>query len=257
MNWILHENRDVRDEGSKKATDCSSEKKRLRLLQLRAAPRARHAAPMAGGFRRKVIGDYDARALPCLGVSFDIADRRVIESARWARAHGGPQRPGPCRAQRSRAPRRCEIPEVVPSARTTYVGKRGFARQVRHRFRVVLESFCPNAPIARLPCRSQELAHGEEREQHVVVKGQVAIERVPIPHAGAGLTEMIKVAPELEQTLGQVRHRSMASSLSRRIRRRNGSRSAARSCTSRTKVWSASRSVQRRRSPVVTIRRPR
>jgi hypothetical protein len=69
--------------------------------------------------------------------------------------------------------------------------------------------------------------------------------------------EMIEMPPQLGQALDQVGHCRMALSFVRRVRRRNGSASAARSCTSRTKAWSRSSSAQKTRRPESTIRRAR
>ena len=59
------------------------------------------------------------------------------------------------------------------------------------------------------------------------------------------------------EPLDQIGHRRIAASFTRRARRRNGSRSAARSSIVRTNAWSASASRQNSRRPPVTIARAR
>jgi hypothetical protein len=74
-----------------------------------------------------------------------------------------------------------------------------------------------------------ELAHGQEREEDVVVEREIAFEDLAAGDTGTDGAEMIEVPPKLGQPLDEVRHRARAASFSRRIRRRKGSRSAARS----------------------------
>ena len=50
------------------------------------------------------------------------------------------------------------------------------------------------------------------------------------------LSQVVEVFPQLREPFHQVGHEESARSLICRIRRRNGSRSAARSCTSRQKA---------------------
>ena len=111
----------------------------------------------------------------------------------------------------------------------------GVPRQAADRLRVVLEAVpAPGGKVSRQV--DHQLADRQQGEEDVVVQREIALERLPPGDAGADLAQVVQVPPELGEPLDQVRHRARASSLRRRVRRRNGSRSAARSIASRTKA---------------------
>src|SRR5205823_14529844 len=117
------------------------------------------------------------------------------------------------------------------------------------------ESFA--ATRGELSCDvDHELADGEQREKHVVVEREIPVESCRAGNSRPDRTQVVEVAPELRQALHEERHRAIAASFTRRVRRRKGSRSAARSWTSRTNAWSASAPAQKTRLPATmpTIR---
>src|SRR5207302_382073 len=111
------------------------------------------------------------------------------------------------------------------------------AGEAPHRFRVVLEPLAaPGGELARDV--DHELANGEEGEEDVVVQRKVATQVFRGGHPRAQLLEMVEMAAKLDEPLDEPGQRASASSFTRRVRRRNGSRSAARSWTSLRNAWS-------------------
>jgi hypothetical protein len=75
-------------------------------------------------------------------------------------------------------------------------GEPGIRGQVAHRVSVVLEAL--PAPGGELTGDiDHELAHGQEREEHVVVEREVAFEDVRRRHARPKLPEVVEVSPQL------------------------------------------------------------
>ena len=81
-----------------------------------------------------------------------------------------------------------------------------------------------------------ELRRGQQGEQDVVVKTQIPLQGFGPFDLRCEHFQVIEVFPQLGEPFHQVGHEESARSLICRIRRRNGSRSAARSCTSRQKA---------------------
>jgi hypothetical protein len=102
------------------------------------------------------------------------------------------------------------------------------SNEIPHRLRIVLEAVASTGgEFAR--DIDHELTHGQERKQDVIVEGEVALEDLRARHPRPEVVEMIQVAPEFDEPLDEICQRRIASSLSRLIRRRKGTRSAARS----------------------------
>ena len=103
-------------------------------------------------------------------------------------------------------------------------------RQIPHRVGVVLEA--PRR-ADRSPARSITSWQTVRSENSTSL---CSLDRLPARHQRPQRAKVIEVTSELGQALDQEGHRARASSLIRRARRKNGSRSAARSWTSRTKA---------------------
>src|SRR5215207_10925052 len=84
-----------------------------------------------------------------------------------------------------------------------------------------------------------ELADGQKRVEDIVVKRQVAAQRLCVRDPGADPSQVVQVPAELGQPFHELAHRLSASSLIRLIRSSQGARSAAWSWTSRVYVRSA------------------